>query len=277
MDITPSVNWRREACTSHHRSTGEEGRGKRQCLTVFLERKREGHRQTDKHWNCFKGSVWETSERQGGAHMGFPACIDIILNWTELWVLHVFLIIIMYVYHALINTLSAHILHINLNMIFYTHVKHSPTPTETIYIKYYIFFFKALQTRTHTHTHTHTQWLYSCVCRCVVQMHMQMRGCAYAFLSVDVCLAVALTCACVFVCFSWAVLVFHSGWWEASWLSVPVSPPSFCPLDQVFFIFHFCWPVFVVVVVLFFDLNEGFGWQKVKLLLCVHYSESQCS
>ena len=32
------------------------------------------------------------------------------------------LLIIMYVYHALINALSAHMIHINLNMIFYTHV-----------------------------------------------------------------------------------------------------------------------------------------------------------
>ena len=39
-------------------------------------------------------------------------------------------------YHALINALSAHMIHINLNMIFYTHVKHSPT--KTIYIKYYL-------------------------------------------------------------------------------------------------------------------------------------------
>ena len=37
------------------------------------------------------------------------------------------IIIIMYIYHALINALSAHMIHINLNMIFYTHVKHSPT------------------------------------------------------------------------------------------------------------------------------------------------------
>ena len=29
----------------------------------------------------------------------------------------------MYIYHALINTLSAHMIHINLNMIFYTHVE----------------------------------------------------------------------------------------------------------------------------------------------------------
>ena len=75
------------------------------------------------------------------------------------------LIIIMYIYHALINALSAHMIHINLNMIFCTHVKHSPT--KTIYIKYYLKRKKekeksALQTHTHTrararaHTHTHT-------------------------------------------------------------------------------------------------------------------------
>ena len=40
--------------------------------------------------------------------------------------------IIMYIYYALINALSAHMIHINLNMIFYTHVEHSPT--KTIYI-----------------------------------------------------------------------------------------------------------------------------------------------
>ena len=45
------------------------------------------------------------------------------------------IIIIMSIYHALINALSAHMIQINPNMIFYTHVKHSPT--KTIYIKYY--------------------------------------------------------------------------------------------------------------------------------------------
>ena len=43
-------------------------------------------------------------------------------------------IIIMLVYHALINTLSAHVIHINLNTIFCTHVEHSPI--ESVYIKY---------------------------------------------------------------------------------------------------------------------------------------------
>ena len=38
-------------------------------------------------------------------------------------------IIIIYIYHALINALSAHMLHINPNIIFYKHVEHSPTKT----------------------------------------------------------------------------------------------------------------------------------------------------
>ena len=63
----------------------------------------------------------------------------------------IIIIIIMYIYHALINALSAHKIHINLNMIFYTHVEHSPT--KTIYIKYYKIYIKnALQTHTCTHT-----------------------------------------------------------------------------------------------------------------------------
>ena len=48
----------------------------------------------------------------------------------------IIIIIIMYIYHALINALSAYMIHINLNMIFYTHVEHSPT--KTVYIKYYL-------------------------------------------------------------------------------------------------------------------------------------------
>ena len=55
-----------------------------------------------------------------------------------------------------------HLIHINLNMIFYTHVERSPT--KTIYIKYYIKQMKkyqnktknALQVQTHACTHTHT-------------------------------------------------------------------------------------------------------------------------
>ena len=68
------------------------------------------------------------------------------------------MIIIMYIYHVLINALSAHIIHINLNMIFYTHLEDSPT--ETIYIRHNIRTCTRTHARkharTHTHTHTHT-------------------------------------------------------------------------------------------------------------------------
>ena len=67
------------------------------------------------------------------------------------------IIIIMYIYHALINALSARMIHINLNiynLIFYTHVEHSPT--KTIYIKYYKIKIKIRTTNRHTHSHTQT-------------------------------------------------------------------------------------------------------------------------
>ena len=73
---------------------------------------------------------------------------------SEGWRQQIIIIIIMYVYHALINALSSHMIHINLNMIFYTHVEHSPT--KTIYIKYYIFFFFKCTINAHTRTHART-------------------------------------------------------------------------------------------------------------------------
>ena len=58
--------------TSHRRPPGGERRGERKRSTIFLERTREGHR--------FKGNVRETSERWGGAHMGFFERINTILK-----------------------------------------------------------------------------------------------------------------------------------------------------------------------------------------------------
>ena len=52
----------------------------------------------------------------------------------ELLLLLITIILIIYTYHALINALNAHLIHINLNIIFYTHEEHSPT--KTIYVKY---------------------------------------------------------------------------------------------------------------------------------------------
>ena len=59
------------------------------------------------------------------------------------------IIIIMY------NALSAHVIHINLNMIFCTHVEHSPT----IYIKYYFKKTKKLYKHTHTHIDCSRNWV----------------------------------------------------------------------------------------------------------------------
>ena len=47
---------------------------------IFLDRTREGHRQSDEHYNCFKDKVGETSERRDGAHMGFSERINTILS-----------------------------------------------------------------------------------------------------------------------------------------------------------------------------------------------------
>ena len=63
--------------TSHYRSPGEERREKMKLSLddLVLEN------QSDKHWNCLKGSVGETSERRAGAHiMGFSERFDTILN-----------------------------------------------------------------------------------------------------------------------------------------------------------------------------------------------------
>ena len=61
----------------------------------------------------------------------------------------------MYIYHALINVLSTHMMYINLNTMFYTHVEHSPT--KIIYIRHYME--KHMHVCTHTRMHAHT---YSC-------------------------------------------------------------------------------------------------------------------
>ena len=39
---------------------------------------KEGHRQSDEHWNCFKSNV--TSKRRVGAHMGFSERRDTMLS-----------------------------------------------------------------------------------------------------------------------------------------------------------------------------------------------------
>ena len=67
----------------------------------------------------------------------------VILEAAARLVLIIIIIIIMvYIYHALINALNAHILHINLNTIFYTEIEDSPNRNNL---------HKALYAGTHTH------------------------------------------------------------------------------------------------------------------------------
>ena len=57
----------------------------------------------------------------------------------------------MYIYHALINTLSTYTIHINLNTILYTHVEDSPT--KTIYVRH------NMDKHTHKRTHCSRNWV----------------------------------------------------------------------------------------------------------------------
>ena len=66
LSITAFVAWRREAW-------------KEEALDDPLERTRQGHFQSDEHWNCFKGSLRKLL-REGG---GLPS--DLSKTTTELF------------------------------------------------------------------------------------------------------------------------------------------------------------------------------------------------
>ena len=46
----------------------DRGRARRSAMQGWT---RESHRQSDEHWNCFKGNAVESFVRRGGAHMVF--------------------------------------------------------------------------------------------------------------------------------------------------------------------------------------------------------------
>ena len=53
---------------------------KQEALGDLPSEDEQGHRQSDQQFNCSLGNTAETSEKQGGAHMGFCKRIDTILN-----------------------------------------------------------------------------------------------------------------------------------------------------------------------------------------------------
>ena len=68
----------------HYQSPGWERCGKRKHLTIFVERTRDGHHQSNKHLNCFKGNIGETSERCGGVLMGHSKRIDTTIKSIQI-------------------------------------------------------------------------------------------------------------------------------------------------------------------------------------------------
>ena len=60
--------------------TERERQRQRETETERAHLRGKGHRQSDQHYNCSKGNSGETSERRGGAHMGFPYCVDTLSN-----------------------------------------------------------------------------------------------------------------------------------------------------------------------------------------------------
>ena len=88
----------------------------------------------------------------------------------------------MYIYHALINALSAHMIHINLNRILHTHVKHSPT--KTICIKYYlkiIIIIKTHYKHAHACARTHTECYVKGLSQSVMSQSVMLKDCVVVF------------------------------------------------------------------------------------------------
>ena len=70
------MDWQYEQCE-------ERGIERGSTLRSSLKGQERGHHLSDKHWNCFKGNVGETSEQPCEAHADFSKHLDIILNWAK--------------------------------------------------------------------------------------------------------------------------------------------------------------------------------------------------
>ena len=81
------------------------------------------------------------------------------------WWLVAFNNIIMYIYRALINALSTHMIHVNLKMMFYTHVEQSPIRNNLHKVLY-------------GNTHTKLQWIQMCMTLISI-IHACMRTCTH--------------------------------------------------------------------------------------------------
>ena len=67
-----------KSCENNNKYLQLATKTKRKHLTIFPERTREGHRQSDEQWDRFKGVIGETSATR--IIMGFSECIETLLN-----------------------------------------------------------------------------------------------------------------------------------------------------------------------------------------------------
>ena len=75
----------------------------------------------------------KTCDESGSKTKDFKMVRGILIIIIIIIVIILIILIIIYIYHTLINALSAHMIHSNLNTIICTHVENCPT--KTIYIK----------------------------------------------------------------------------------------------------------------------------------------------
>ena len=86
-------------------------------------------------------------------HLYSPSCS--LRSATDTWIFHSPVIIIMYIYHVLINALSAHMIHSNLNTIILYTCRAQFYQNNLHKVLYGITHMHThMHTRTYTHTHT---------------------------------------------------------------------------------------------------------------------------
>ena len=103
---------------------------------VNVQQHKPGDPQSAQLGNTTTGTIAATTNRKITRYVFYFWCLEYEC-WQCVWTCQKTVtskerpecITIMYIYHALINALSAYMIHINLNMIFYTHVEHSSTQT----------------------------------------------------------------------------------------------------------------------------------------------------
>ena len=243
VDITPSVNWRREVWPSHHRSTGGERCG-HHTIGQLEERGVAITPSVNWRWEPWTSHHW-WSGGEGHRHHTIDWLevrgMDITrsMKWRRgMWPSHHWSTGGERSGHYTISQLEVRGVDITTSVSWKRGawkeavLNNLPWKEE-----------RGPSSGRHVR-------MYSCVCRCV-------------------------SCSCTYLCM--CICVFQLGgfgipFWAMGSLLISCAGLTSILLPSRPGIFHLPLLLAWVVVVLFIDLNEEFGWQKVKVLLHVHYS-----